>query len=270
MKQQEIKSNIPFSLNNNQIEFDNQDEFNEFDGFDGFDGFDRFDGFNKVKEILNDIQNDIEQNDIEQNDIEQNNIEQNIEEKIFLYENSDENTDSDEYVDLIDMVKDETLDIYQFQINMDKLILKLIGKSSIPHDIIIKENFGPNSSMSLYNCIYTNEELDLFNQNETNKSNGENIDCSEDILTDLFFPIIKLVKVLNNIQDDNIENKQVNFVISSIAIKLKQNIVLDKEINEWELYWVQNEKNNDNIKTLKLEKNINTENILEKLLELSL
>lgn len=247
MKQQEIKSNITFSLYNPN-EFNNHEQFN---------------GFNKIKEILNDI---------EQNDTEQNDIKQNIQEEIFLYENSEENTDTDtdEYVDLIDMVKDETLELYQFQINMDKLILKLIGKSSIAHDIIIKENFGPNSSMSLYNCIYTNEELDLFIQNKQIKSNEKNIDYSEDDMMDLFFPLIKLVKVINNIQDNNIDNKQVNFIISSIAIKLKQNIVLDKEISEWELYWVQNEKNNDNIKTLKLEKNINTENILEKLLELSL
>lgn len=174
-------------------------------------------------------------------------------------------TDSDEYIDLSDYVEDNLKHIFQFQINNEKLSLKYIGKSSDTPDIIIMENFGPKSNMSLYNCVYSHEELETIKKAETNpdskiiiQTNLDNVDDNLDQLR-LFFPIIKLV-----IKESD------NTIISSIAIKLEQEIVFDGIINEWNLYWVSNSNKSEYIKTLKLEKNINPTNILEQIINHSL
>lgn len=174
-------------------------------------------------------------------------------------------TDSDEYVDLSNYVEDNLKHIFQFQINNDKLSLKYIGKSSDTPDIIIMENFGPETNMSLYNCVYSYEELDTIKKAETNhdskiiiQTNRNNVDDNLDQLR-LFFPIIKLV----------VEESD-HTIISCIAIKLEQEIVFDGMINEWNLYWVSNSNKSEYIKTLKLEKNINPTNILEQIIHHSL
>jgi len=178
---------------------------------------------------------------------------------------NDSDIDSDEYVDLSDYVEDNLKHIFQFQINNEKLSLKYIGKSSDTPDIIIMENFGPESNMSLYNCVYSHEELKLIKKAETNHDSKiiiqikrDNVDDNLDQLR-LFFPIIKLV-----VKESD------NTIISSIAIKLEQEIVFDGIINEWSLYWVSNSNNSEYIKTLKLEKNINPTNILEHIIHHSL
>jgi hypothetical protein len=70
---------------------------------------------------------------------------------------------------------------------------------------------------------------------------------------------------------NNENQEQLNeFIISSIAIKLNQTIEYEKPIELWELYWVQNIQSDDFIKTKKIEKDINSTNIIEKLIEYSL
>ena len=153
---------------------------------------------------------------------------------------SDSDSDSDEYIDLSYNLESKSEDIYQFVINDDKLELKHIGKFTKAPDIIIKENFGPESNMNLFSCVYTYDEL-------ITKSD------------ELFFPLVKLV----------VKNSS-NIIITCIAIKLTKPIVLDNLIEnlieEWDLYWLENKSDLEHIKMCKLEKNINPTNIIEKLI----
>ena len=153
-------------------------------------------------------------------------------------------SDSDEYIDINSNVEINLEDIYQFIINNEKLELNHIGKFSKAPDIIIKENFGKDSNMNLYSCVYTYNELML----ESNQ---------------LYFPLVKLI----------IKNK-LNVITTSIIIKLNKNIIINNLINniidEWELYWLENKSDLENIKIYKIEKNINSTNIIEKIIEYSI
>lgn len=163
--------------------------------------------------------------------------------------NDAENSDSDEYIDLSSYVEDNLKHMFQFHLMDEKLLIKHIGKSSDTPDIIIMENFGPEKNMSLYNCVYSHNELESVKNNE----NVNNLK--------LFFPIVKLI----------VKNNNESYTISSIAIKLKQQIVYEKEIEDWDLYWVENSSSDKEMfKTKKIEKNINPTNILENLVKLSL
>ena len=165
--------------------------------------------------------------------------------KPFENNNQEVDSDSDEYIDLENIIEEDKNNIFQFHLDMDKLIIKYIGKSSHIPDIIIKENFGPKQNMSLYNCIYSQNEL------KTTKN-----------ISDLFYPIVKFI-----IKEKILDNDKI--IISSFAIKINQPIEYDIEIKEWELFWVKNIYSENYIKTIKINKNINSSNILEKLIELS-
>ena len=195
-----------------------------------------------------------------------------------LYKNSDYNSDSnsnsdsdsDEYVDLTELVEEDAEHIFQFHLNSDKLILKYIGKSSQAPDIIIKENFGPNGNMYLYSCVYSHNELEMGNEQENSK-----IENNEVLNPELFLPIIKLIiKHDNNMenQKDMAYNESIEpkFTISSFAIKLNEKVKYEDEFTDWELYWVENVYSNEYIKTKQIEKNIDSTNIVEKLIEMSL
>lgn len=177
---------------------------------------------------------------------------------------SNNSDDSDDYVDLADKAKENLKHIFQFHLNNEKLFVKYIGKSSDPPDIIIMENFGPDKNLSLYNCVYSHDELESVNKSvkngviNINENENENENMNFDQL-ELFFPIVKLV----------VKDKD-NITISSIAIKLEQEIVYEKEIDNWSLYWVENLNTSEFIKTLKLKKDINPRNILEKIVHYSL
>jgi hypothetical protein len=145
-------------------------------------------------------------------------------------------SDSDEYVDLSSNIESASEDIYQFAVSEDKLELKHIGKFTKAPDIIINEKFGPESNMSLYSCVYTHGELTI-------KSD------------ELFFPLVKLIV-----------DSESKVVITCIAIKLTKPIQIDKPIEEWELYWLENKSDLEHIKMCKIEKNINPTNIIEKLI----
>ena len=150
------------------------------------------------------------------------------------------NSDSDsEYINIESLLEDNKKNIYQFHLNNEKLIIKNIGRSTEAHDVIIKENFGPKLSMNLYNCIYMENEINIINN--------------------LFFPIIKLINYSNN-----------KIIISSFAIKIKEEVIYEQEIKNWDLYWVQNIQKEDYINTKEISKNISPDNIIEKLLELSI
>lgn len=187
----------------------------------------------------------------------------------------DSDSDSDEYIDLSNYVENDLKHMFQFHLMDEKLSIKHIGKSSDTPDIIIMENFGPESNMSLYNCVYSHDELeiiktDLSKDNDIILTNEDKHIEKEDRFGDrledelshlkLFFPIVKLI----------IKPNQETNVISCIAIKLNQEIVYEKEITEWDLYWIEySSLNKETFKTKKIEKNINPKNILENLIKLS-
>lgn len=179
--------------------------------------------------------------------------------------NSDSNSDTDKYIDLSSYVEDDLKNIFQFQPNDDKLIIKYIGKSSDTPDIIIMENFGSKSNTSLYNCVYSYDELESIKNIELEQDNKDLIQSNKDNQCDnleqlkLFFPIIKLIT-----------NEKDNIITSSIAIKLEQDIIYDDDIIKWKLYWVENSQKSDYIKTLEIKKNINPSNIIEKIIYYSL
>lgn len=201
---------------------------------------------------------------------------------------SDTDTDSDDYIDLSTCVENNLKHMFQFHLINEKLLIKHIGKSSDTPDIIIMENFGPELNMSLYNCVYSHDELESIKNTKLSVINEEEeeeeevgeaeaeeagegeaesfISLDENNLDNLeylklFFPIIKLI----------VKNDSDNYTITSIAIKLCQEIVYEKEIEQWELYWIENSSSNkEYIKTKKIEKNINPSNILENLVKLSL
>lgn len=197
-------------------------------------------------------------------------FENNKQENLNSDPNSDPNSDteSDEYVDLSSNIIDETEHIFQFHISNENLLIKYIGKSSFAPDIIIQENFGPESNMSIYNCVYSHTELESakeeFEFGLNSKSNiNEAENTQEQIeLSSLFFPIIKLIKKIKKEESND-------FIISSIAVKLNETIEYEKQIGLWELYWVENIQSDEFVKTKKIEKNINSTNIIEKLIEYS-
>lgn len=177
---------------------------------------------------------------------------------------SDTESDTDEYIDLSNYVECDLKHIFQFHLIDEKLLIKHIGKSSDTPDIIIIENFGQDSNMSLYNCVYSHDELESIKTGITNEDKLENkleneLEDNLDHLK-LFFPIVKLI----------VKSKQETNVISCIAIKLNQEIVYEKEIEYWDLYWIEyTSSNKETFKRKKIEKNINPKNILENLIRLS-
>ena len=204
---------------------------------------------NNIFSNLTKLSNEINQIQIQTQTQTQTHIETNTNEdleknptlNVNVNVDSDSESDWDEYVDLSLKFQSESEDVYQFTLNNEKLELKNVGKFTKTPDIIIKEKFGPESNMNLYSCVYAQHELMI----ETDE---------------LFFPLVKLV----------IESKT-NVIITCIAIKLNQPLQINNgnnnEINIWELYWLENKSDSEHIKTLKIEKNIDSTNIIEKLID---
>jgi len=163
---------------------------------------------------------------------------------------SDNSSDSDEYIDVDEIISrdlNNKLDIYQIQLYDNNIIIKNIGKENYAPDIIIKENFGPNNSYSLYSCIYTEDELFQISL----------------INNDTFFPIIKL----------GVKQDEHNITTFSIAVKFNNVSVLkeqvEQEISDFNVFLVYNKKNEEKVHARELDKNINSGNIIETLIELS-
>jgi hypothetical protein len=119
--------------------------------------------------------------------------------------------------------------------------LKLIGVGSDVPDIIIKENFGPNSNLNLYSCVFSYNEI-------ISGVNGG-----------YFFPLIRLIQISTDFTK-----------INSISIQCTQcthtQPITNLIFGEWELYWTEEYDNQPEIKTLKIDKNITSSNIIEKLI----
>ena len=136
-----------------------------------------------------------------------NNLESNLESNL--------DSDSEEYVDLEEMIKEREPDkknIYQIQISEESMIIKLVGRESFVPDVIIKENFGPDDSLSLYSCLYDEDDFKI------------NIDENKNY----FFPLIKLI-----------EKKEENIVIYSFTVKFDE-LIYDSAIKNYELFVVFN------------------------------
>ena len=197
------------------------------------------------------------------------------------YYNLDNSSNSDEYIDISDNfteINKKIFKVFQFQPNHNKLVLKHIGNFSQVPDIIIKEEFGPDSNMYLYNCVYSQEELgkinDKLSDNEyDNIDLNENIDLNdnndnnkEDETFELFFPLVKLI-----IADKTNPSSSIITVKLCSPIKLSELTKSNEiEINDWELYWIQNVQTEEYVKVLPIEKNISHSNIIEKFMELNL
>ena len=115
--------------------------------------------------------------------------------KSVIDDESDDESDDDTYINITEMLDIQIKNIYQIQINNEKVVIKHIGHGSHVPDIIIKEDFGKKKNLNLYNCVYTNQEIDFFKTKVDEEK---------------FLPIIKLVEKLEP------ENK-----IYSLSIKLK-------------------------------------------------
>ena len=163
-----------------------------------------------------------------------NNLESNLESNL--------DSDSEEYVDLEEMIKEREPDkknIYQIQISEESMIIKLVGRESFVPDVIIKENFGPDDSLSLYSCLYDEDDFKI------------NIDENKNY----FFPLIKLI-----------EKKVENIVIYSFTVKFDE-LIYDSAIKNYELFVVFNKYEDEFIHVNSIEKNINSNNIIEKIIE---
>lgn len=156
---------------------------------------------------------------------------------------------SEEFVDIDQIYNDhhnlnEIKNIYQIQLSLEKIVIKHISQNYVSPDIIIRENFGPESQYNLYSCVYSEDELKNF----TNK--------------EIFFPLIKLV------EKDSMQNIKKTWSITVKFNIMSKNFkdIIDEELNEFEVFIVSNEKNNQIINYKSINKNIDQHNIIEKLI----
>ena len=153
------------------------------------------------------------------------------------YINVDKLSDTDDYINIEELIENKH-QLYQIQLNNNELIIKNIGIGSSSPDLIIKENFGKNNNLSIYNCIITENEFNF----ESFKLENE-----------LFYPIIKLIEI-----------KEITEISTyCLAIKLFSKIKYDTKITTFDNYFVYSNNNNKLLKYIKLEKNINSTNIIE-------
>lgn len=135
---------------------------------------------------------------------------------------------NNEYIDLNDFIN--KINYYQFHLNNEKLNFELVGSGKKIGDIIIQNNFGKNKDYTICSCIYTNEEI----QNIQNK----------------YIPLIKIYNQHNSYSIGFISKELLNFN--------------KNQLNNFDIYFVYL---TDSCHKIKLEKNINDDNIIEKLME---
>jgi hypothetical protein len=143
----------------------------------------------------------------------------------------------EEFINLDDYINDTTTQkkLYQIQLLNNNFIIKHVGNSNTsPPDMIIKENFGVENSFNIYSSLYIEDELLNYKDK-----------------------IIPLIKITNN----KLNNKY------SLCIKYKDYI---NENNTYELFFVYNVNDKVIYEPINEEdkKNINPDNIIEKLFEL--
>jgi hypothetical protein len=149
----------------------------------------------------------------------------------------------EEFINLDDYINDNITKkkLYQIQLLNDNFIFKHIGNSNTnPPDMIIKENFGINNSFSIYSSLYLENEL---------------LDYKD--------KIIPLIKIINNKL-----NQKYSLCIKYTEI-YKNNLINYKN-NNYDLFFVYNVEDKIIYEYIHQneKKNINPDNIIEKLFEL--
>ena len=153
---------------------------------------------------------------------------------------SNNESDSETYVNIKDVLDSQLKNIYQIQINNDKIVIKHIGHGSDIPDIIIKEDFGKYKNLNLYSCVYTNNEIDFLKTK---------------INEDKFLPIVKLVEKLKP------ENK-----IYSLSVKIKCLFDYNEPFTQFSTFLTYS-TDSSYVYHTELNKNINPSNLIEKMLE---
>ena len=153
---------------------------------------------------------------------------------------SNSSSDEETFIDINELIKSQLKNIYQIQLNNDKLMIKHVGRGSEVPDIIINESFGKKNNLSLYSCVYLENEIEFLKSEKNN---------------DKFLPIIKLI--------EKVEDKS---TIYSLSVKINNFINYNEDVSDFSIYLTYN-ANSDFLYHTPLEKNINQGNVIEKMLE---
>lgn len=132
----------------------------------------------------------------------------------------------DDYINLDNYINH--IKYFQFDLNNKNLKLNLVGKGEDIGDIIIKENFGKNNDYTISSCIYKYDEI-------TN-------------IKDKFIPLIKLYNEKNTY---------------GIGIISYENIPINNTTNNFDVFFIYK---TNKFHKLKLDKDIDKNNIIEKLI----
>jgi len=133
----------------------------------------------------------------------------------------------DDYINLDNYINH--IEYFQFDLNNKNLKLNLVGKGEDIGDIIIKENFGKNNDYTISSCIYKYDEI-------TN-------------IKDKFIPLIKLYNEKNTY---------------GIGIISYENIPINNITNNFDVFFIYK---TNKFHKLKLDKDIDKNNIIEKLID---
>ena len=133
----------------------------------------------------------------------------------------------DDYINLDNYINH--IEYFQFDLNNKNLKLNLVGKGEDIGDIIIKENFGKNNDYTISSCIYKYDEI-------TN-------------IKDKFIPLIKLYNEKNTY---------------GIGIISYENISINNTTNNFDVFFIYK---TNKFHKLKLDKDIDKNNIIEKLID---
>jgi len=133
----------------------------------------------------------------------------------------------DDYINLDNYINH--IEYFQFDLNNKNIKLNLVGKGEDIGDIIIKENFGKNNDYTISSCIYKYDEI-------TN-------------IKDKFIPLIKLYNEKNTY---------------GIGIISYENIPINNTTNNFDIFFIYK---TNKFHKLKLDKDIDKSNIIEKLID---
>lgn len=133
----------------------------------------------------------------------------------------------DDYINLDNYINH--IEYFQFDLNNKNLKLNLVGKGEYIGDIVIKENFGKNNDYTISSCLYKYDEI-------TN-------------IKDKFIPLIKLYNEKNTY---------------GIGIISYENISINNITNNFDVFFIYK---TNKFHKLKLDKDIDKNNIIEKLID---
>lgn len=177
-----------------------------------------------------------------QENLNSNNLESKITNNNFeeiTEQISEESSEEETYIDINDLIKEQLKNIYQIQLCNDNLMIKHIGIGTHVPDIIIKESFGKKNNLSLYNCVYLEDETN-FLKSEQNSNK--------------LLPVIKLIEKLDNHTN-----------IYALSVKIQNFTNYNEYINNFDIYLTYT-SNKNNFYHVEITKNIDHNNIIEKML----